>query len=109
MSVLWGVQSNCMQERIKTVIETALKELKIPFEPLYVKLFSDELPKTSTTDMIFYGSTTLTYAVHESGKFNPGVYITDDFSNLNLLFLVLITFSGNSFNRVLTILNVFLP
>jgi hypothetical protein len=70
-----------MQEEVRDSIERVLEENGIPWEPLHVKVFSDEMPKTSTTNMIFYGSTTLMYLVHGSGKFTPGVYTNDNFSH----------------------------
>lgn len=75
----WVVQTNLLSAGDPARIQEACKALNIPFEPLEVQPFSDELPQVPTErPTVFYGSTRMVTSVARAGTWTPGVFFDED-------------------------------
>lgn len=77
--VKWIIQNNLGHMDDTEKMKACFQALKIPYETIKVIPFSDEPPDVDTSGLsIFYGSTTLTKNVYNSGKWKPGVWFNPE-------------------------------
>lgn len=76
----WVCQNNLGSTEDVEAIGRACKEHGHDFVPMQVVPFSDELPDVSTDEpTVFYGAVRWIGKIHESGRWEPGVFFNDNF------------------------------
>lgn len=78
---MWIIQQNLLNDEAYWRITIALDEMDIPWKPIRVIPFTDELTDSEGIEnpVVFYGSTSLQRQVINHGKFVPGVWSGPNF------------------------------
>ncbi len=79
--MLWIVQKNLLNDDAYWRLTVSMDDLGIPWKPIDVIPFSDdlELPSGITNPCVFYGSTTLQRLVKARPELVPGVWTSENF------------------------------
>jgi ATP-grasp domain, R2K clade family 3 len=79
--MMWIVQKNLLNDDAYWRLTVTMDELNIPWKPIDIVPFSDELdlPDGITNPCVFYGSTTLQRLVNARPNLVPGVWTSENF------------------------------